>query len=116
MQLPTNTKPSKAVAASPAALADSQESVVLEMAEQMETLAAAGAWSELEDLVVRLRSAVARVPEAERHDVLVALRQTTERVSLAANNARQEVTGRISAIRRGQIAAKAYGSSKSSHL
>ena len=110
MQLPTNTKPT--MAANPAAVTQTPESVVLEMAEHMETLAAAGAWSELEDLVVRMRSAVMQVSEAERHDVLVAVRQTTERVSLAASNARQEVTGRISAIRRGQIAAKAYGVSR----
>ena len=114
MQLPTNTKRNATMAANPAAIHETPESVALEMAEHMETLAAAGAWSELEDLVVRLRRAVMRVPETERHDVLVAVRQTTERVALAAANARQDVTGRLSALRRGQVAAKAYGSSRGS--
>lgn len=99
-----------------AAVIDTPECVALEMSQHLETLAAAGAWSELEDLVVRLRSAVIRVPAADRRAVLVAIRRTTENVALAAANAREEVAGRLSTIRRGQVAAKAYDGSKSSYL
>ena len=94
--------------ASHAAMQDTPQSVVLEMSEHMETLAAAGDWAEVENLAVRLRAAVMRVPEAERRSILIAVQQSAERVAETARSAREDVTGRISAIRRGQAATKAY--------
>ena len=94
--------------ASQAALADSAKTIALEMAEHIETLAAAGEWEEVEDIVVRLKSTVMKVPEAERRAVIVAVQQSLEEVAAAARNARQDVTIKVTELRRGQAAKKAY--------
>ena len=74
----------------------------------MEELAAAGDWDEVEDLAVRLRSALLEVPEAERRSVLLAVQRSTEKVTAGARSARETVTGKISELRLGQVAKKAY--------
>ena len=78
------------------------------VAEHMEAMAAAGEWSEVENLAIRLRSAIMNVPEGERRGLLVQVKSRCEKVAQNAEVARQEVTGRMSAIRRGQVATKAY--------
>lgn len=82
---------------------------VLEMAGTMEACAEDGDWDRVEEIVVRLRAAVMRVPEAERGACLRAARQSTEAVREKARCARGEVTDKLSEIRRGRDAAKAYG-------
>lgn len=94
--------------ASRAAIAESATQVALEMAEHMEMLAAAGEWDHIEDIVIRLRGVVMNVPEAERREVMLAVRRSTEQVEAAANAARQAITGKMSELRRGQAAKKAY--------
>ena len=94
--------------ASHAVMNEAAETIVKEMAEHMETIAAAGDWEEVERIAVRLQSAVMTVPEARRREMLVVAQQATERVTDLAREARGEVTGRMSAIRRGQAATKAY--------
>lgn len=102
--------------ASHAVVSETPDTHVMNMLQQMESLAAAGDWSELEDIVLRLRSTVLMVPEQDRRDVMIAMRRSTDKIARLATNARQEVTGRIASIRRGQAAAKAYDSSKTSYL
>lgn len=94
--------------ASQARLAETPESVVLQLSEHMEALASAGDWDEVEDIAVRLRSAVLNVPEADRRPIVLAVKRSTEKVSAEAQKARQTVTGKISELRRGQAAKKAY--------
>ncbi len=94
--------------ASRAAMTESAAKVALEMAEHMETLAAAGEWEQVEDIVIRLRGIVTSVPEEERRDVLLAVQRSTEHVEAQARSARQSITGRMSELRRGQAAKKAY--------
>lgn len=96
--------------ASQALMTESSESVVLEMSEHMEALAAKGDWSEVEILAARLRGAVLNVPEAERRSVLRVVQRATEKVAAEAEHARSDVTGKLSALRRGQVATKAYES------
>ena len=96
--------------ASQAVVTETPEMVVQEMSEHMELLAADGEWAEVENLAIRLRAAVMKVPESERRGLLVTAVRSTERVASEAENARQEVTGRISAIRRGRKATEAYES------
>ena len=93
---------------SQAAMTETPETIVLEMSEHMQALAAAGDWAEVENIAVRLRSAVMNVPETKRRSVLAVVQRSTDKVAAEAENARQDVTGRISAIRRGQAATKAY--------
>ena len=94
--------------ASQAALADSAKTIALEMAEHIETLAAAGEWEEVEDIVVRLKNAVLKVPEPDRRAVIVAVQQSLDVVAAAAHDARQDVTIKVTELRRGQAAKKAY--------
>ena len=96
--------------ASRAEMRETPEMVVQEMSAHMEALAADGEWAEVEHLAVRLRAAVMNVPEDERQALLLVAQLSTERVAAAAENARHEVSGRISAIRRGQKATRAYAS------
>jgi hypothetical protein len=94
--------------ASQAVLEAQPVSIVLQLSEEMEALAAAGEWERIEDIAVRLRAAVMNVPEAERQPVLLAVQRSTENVAAGARQARQTVTGKISELRLGQVAKKAY--------
>ncbi|MDH3615283.1 MAG: hypothetical protein OEQ90_02305 [Gammaproteobacteria bacterium] len=94
--------------ASHAAMRETPESRVLALSEHMEALAAAGDWDEVEDITVRLRRAVMEVPEARRRRVVLAVQRSIEKVAAGAKQARQTVTGKISELRRGQVAKKAY--------
>jgi len=94
--------------ASQAAITVTPESIVSELSEQMEALAAAGDWEQVEEIAVRLRGAVLEVPEVDRRPVLLALQRSTEKVVAGARTARQTVTGKISELRLGQVAKKAY--------
>ncbi len=94
--------------ASRAALQESAATIALEMAEHMETLAEAGEWDQIEDIAARLRGIVMNVPEAERRSVLQKVQRSTELVEAKALEARHEVTSKISELRRGQAAKKAY--------
>ena len=96
------------MAATPAALRDQSGVEALEIVERMRTLADAGDWDEIESLAVRLRSAVLQVPEAQRRDVLIAVQRATTEVTDKAEGARSDVTDRLSALRLGQKATKAY--------
>jgi hypothetical protein len=94
--------------ASQAALEETPESMVLQMAEQMEALAAAGDWQRIEEIAVRLRVAVMHVPESERRAVLLAVQRSTEKIAVGAQQARQTVSGKLAELRLGQVAKKAY--------
>lgn len=82
-----------------------------EMAKNMEEMAASGQWSGVEHIVVRLRSVVLEVPEPERREVMEFVNYCLERVRTQALTSRGEVTGKLSEIRRGRDAARAYGGS-----
>ena len=62
----------------------------------------------LPGMVERRRGVVMNVPESERRDIMLKVRRSTERVVAKATEARADVTGRLSELRRGQAAAKAY--------
>ncbi len=85
--------------------------IAREMAEHMEELAAKGQWSGVEHIVIRLRSVVLEVPEGERREVMQFVNYCLERVRTEALSSRGEVTGKLSEIRRGRDAARAYGGS-----
>ena len=94
--------------ANPAAIRDSAASTVIEMSERIEALAAAGEWDQIEALTVRLQAAVTKVPEAERRAVLLAVQCSIDNVANAASRARKDVSGKLTELRRGQAAKKAY--------
>ncbi|MGI9247856.1 MAG: hypothetical protein ACR2QI_02500 [Woeseiaceae bacterium] len=94
--------------ARPEAITETAANIALEMAEHMEILAAAGDWDDIENIAVRLRRAVMNVPDAERRAVVLAVQRSNEKVALEAGRAHRTVTEKISELRRGQAAKKAY--------
>ena len=94
--------------ASQATMTESPETVALEMSAHMVSLAESGDWPEVENIAVRLRTVVMSVPETERRGVLLSVQRNMQKVIAAANSARHDVTGRLSALRRGQAATRAY--------
>jgi len=82
--------------------------IVLEMSAAMEMHAASGDWEIVEELAVRIRSAVMAVPESQRREALLAVRRSMEQVQSLAHDARSDVTEKLSAIRRGKDATRAY--------
>ena len=83
---------------------------VAELAASMEECADQEDWDRVEELAHDLRNAVLEVPEANRRGALLAARRSTDKVREKARTARLDVTGKLSEIRRGRDAAKAYGS------
>ena len=79
-----------------------------EMTATMEAHAASGDWERVEEFLVKLRAAVLEVPERERRDTVLAIQRSLEKVQGLAQSARADVTGKLSQIRLGRDAAKAY--------
>lgn len=82
-----------------------------EMASNMVRLAEEGQWSGAENIAARLRSAVLEIPGDERQEVMQFVNQCLERVKTSALCSRSDVALKMSEVRRGRDAAKAYGSS-----
>ena len=80
----------------------------LDLAERMQSLADAGDWEDVETLVRELNEAVTRVPDAERWQVVQALRRRLDTVAGMARQAREDVSGQLSKLRRGEEVRKAY--------
>lgn len=94
--------------ASQAVMEKRQHDAVLEISATMEAHAASGDWDKVEELAGRLRNAVMAVPEAERRAALLSAHRTIEQIQGLARSARGDVTEKLSAIRRGKDATKAY--------
>ncbi len=81
----------------------------LEMVARIEALAMNEEWSRTEHLVERVKVTVLEVPDLERRQILVELGHCLDRVRSLALSSRNEVTEKLSGIRRGQVATRAYG-------
>ncbi|MEO1201588.1 MAG: hypothetical protein AAFX10_02695 [Pseudomonadota bacterium] len=92
-------------------MSESPGTVVREMSEYIEALLGEGDWSEVEDMLVRLRGALLNVPEAERRELLVVAQQSTDRVAAEAEKAREALASRLSTLKRGRRARTAYENS-----
>lgn len=98
------------MAAHTAHAAESPETVVMEMSRHLETLARDGDWEDVENLVVRLRGAVMNVPERNRREAIHEVQRVTEKVLAEAEIAHRRLADRLSGLRRGQVATRAYRS------
>ena len=96
--------------ASQAAMRERPEAVVLEVAESMARHADAGEWERVEELAVRIRSAIMEVPEDQRRDVVLDVQRRLQHVNEMAEKYRGDIADRLSVIRRGRHAARAYTS------
>ena len=87
--------------------------VVTKILSDMEAFAERQEWDHVEDTAAKLRHALLQVPEQERRDAVLQVRRALERIREQAQQARDEVTDRLSAVRRGRDAARAYGTAAS---
>lgn len=94
--------------ASQKVMTDSAATAAMDIVSQMEALAVTGEWEQVADVAERLRAAVLMVPVAERRAVLIAAQQCTDKVLADAKLAHESVSGKLSELRRGQVAKKAY--------
>lgn len=74
----------------------------------MEAAAAAGEWDDVEELAKKLQNSILDVPERERRQVLLAARQSVQNVQLRAQEARDDIAGKLTALQRGRDMAAAY--------
>lgn len=88
----------------------SPETVVIEMTQHLQALAKDGEWDEIENLAVRLRGAVMNVPEDRRREAIHEVQRVTEKVRAEAEIAHRDLADRLSGLRRGQVATRAYQS------
>ena len=79
-----------------------------QISERMLELASDGEWDEVEALAIELRRAVMTVSEEDRRPLILALQRNTAAIASNARTAREEVGDKISELRRGQAAKKAY--------
>jgi len=86
----------------------SAAATALQISERMQGLASDGKWDQIESLAVELQRAVMAVAESDRRPLLLALQRSTAAVTAEARDARKDVGGKISELRRGQVAKKAY--------
>ncbi len=82
--------------------------VVHEMASSMESFAAAGNWDRVTEIAAAMRHAVMHVPESLRRDSMLLAQRCLRHVQCMAQDARGEVTDKLSALRRGRDATRAY--------
>jgi hypothetical protein len=92
----------------PAEAPDTAEEIVLRLSRHMQVLADKGEWAELEQAALRLRGEILDIPEADRHSVLIALQESAAAVSTKARSAHEDVSGKLTALRRGRAATEAY--------
>jgi hypothetical protein len=86
----------------------SEHDQVLSLNKQMEELAAAGEWSEVEELMHRRNTMIKVIEGSDREAALLAARQTTLQVQRMAEAARKEVAEKLSQLQRGRKATDSY--------
>ena len=94
--------------ASQAAMEHGPEQVVQELTASMEAHAASGDWERVEEVAARLERVVMQVPEDRRRDVLLTASSAAEHVASIARTAHDDIGARLTAIRRGKDATRAY--------
>ena len=95
--------------ANQAAMEAGPAELALDIVARMETLAESGEWGRIERLAARLRGAILETPVEQRQAVLVAARRCVERIQSKALGSRNDTREKLSEIRRGRVAARAYG-------
>ncbi|MDH3350138.1 MAG: hypothetical protein OEM60_04920 [Gammaproteobacteria bacterium] len=94
--------------ASRAAVQHRRDSNISKMLADMEACATSGEWEKIEELAVKLEAAMLEVPEADRRELLQAAQRSMERVQTIARGARNDLARKLSSIRRGKDATRAY--------
>jgi len=96
--------------ANPAEIERSAEFEALEMIALIERVAEQGEWERAEKLTSQLRLAIVEIPgEQQRAEIAQRAHKVLERVQTVALTSRVEVLEKLSEIRRGRDAQRAYG-------
>ncbi|MEL7187148.1 MAG: hypothetical protein AAFN50_12050 [Pseudomonadota bacterium] len=96
--------------ANPAEIERSAEFEALQMVALIERAAEQGEWERAEKLTSQLRLAIVEIPgEQQRAEIAQAAHKVLERVQTVALTSRVEVLDKLSEIRRGRDAQRAYG-------
>ena len=74
----------------------------------MERYADAGEWEKIESLLKRLPPLVGQVPIADRRDILLATRDTVERIRSRVIQQSDELGGRLATLKTGREATASY--------
>ncbi len=98
--------------ANQATVETSPSDLAMDTVSRMEELAVNGEWYRVEKLAVRLKSVILEIPDNERQSLLAAVNRRFERVQTIALVSRNELKDKLSEIRRGRIATRAYGQPK----
>ena len=99
--------------ASQAEMQGANTAAIVEMLTAMEASAEREEWDHVEDTAAKLRHALLQVPEQERRDAVLQVRRALDRIREHAQQARDDVAERLSALRRGRDATRAYGTAAS---
>ncbi|HNP64367.1 MAG TPA: hypothetical protein PKH39_10580 [Woeseiaceae bacterium] len=83
--------------------------LAMDIVARMESLADSGEWSRIEQLAARLRNVLLEIPIDERQAAIVSIGHCLERLQIKVLVSRGEVAEKLSEIRRGQVATRAYG-------
>jgi len=94
--------------ASQAVMEQGPEHVVQELTASMEAYAASGDWERVEEVAARLKRVVMQVPEDRRRNAILAASRVAEQVESIARTAHDDIGARLTAIRRGKDATRAY--------
>lgn len=101
--------------ATPETIPNDPSTIVLDMLEQMEQFADAGDWQRVQVIAAKLCDLMPRISPSERRQALLSANRSTEKVQSQAQFARREVSEKLTALRRGQSASKAYESTTGSY-
>jgi|GEM_PF-1265658 len=91
------------------AMETSPSARALEMIARIDALVENGEWSRTQQLVERIKIIVPEVQGDERQQVLRAFAHCLDRVQSMALASRNDVAEKLSAVRRGRMATRAYG-------
>lgn len=94
--------------ASQAVIEHGPDLIVEELSASMEAHAASGEWERVEEIAARLKNAVMQVPEERRRHALVIAQRATAHIEMMARTAHEDVSTRLTAIRRGRNVTRAY--------
>ena len=97
------------MAANQASVNASPADHAMDIVARMEALADSGEWSRIEQLAARLCSVLLDIPDKERQAAIVRISPCFERLQIKVLVSRGEVAEKLSDIRRGQVATRAYG-------
>ena len=76
--------------------------------QEIERLADAGDWENIETVLRRLPGLIARIPDVERRDILLATKERVDRLHARAKEKNAEITEQLATLKIGRRAAASY--------